>query len=175
MKQQIDLVEDLSPRIAATAVRNAISFEVKKDALQQRQNGDWMIRFVAQAIDLKPVDIDQVIVNAKMGTRYLCTLVELDADETPVDHQAKRRDEWRALGPVKQAGIRCTDPIFWAYLAEVHGYEMVEREQDAATIVRTICGVLTRSDLGKPGFTDQRIIWFDLDQKFQAWRAKENA
>lgn len=112
MKQQIDLVEDLSPRIAATAVRNAISFEVKKDALQQRQNGDWMIRFVAQAIDLKPVDIDQVIVNAKMGTRYLCTLVELDADETPVDHQAKRRDEWRALGPVKQAGIRCTDPIF---------------------------------------------------------------
>lgn len=52
---------------------------------------------------------------------------------------------------------------------------MVEREQDAATIVRTICGVLTRSDLGKPGFTDQRIIWFDLDQKFQAWRAKENA
>jgi hypothetical protein len=47
-------------------------------------------------------------------------------------------------------------------------------EEAAAECVRYVCHVLTRSDLGKPGFSDQRIIWHDLDNKFQAWKAKEH-
>jgi hypothetical protein len=159
---------------ADIATENAISFEVKKDGLQQRQNGDWMLRLIAQAKDLQPTDIHQVIVNANMGTRFLCTLVQIDDNEMPVDHKAMDRDKWRALGPAKQAGIRCKDPVFQAYLREVIGFE-VYNEEDAASVVRTHCNVLTRGDLGKPGFSDQRILWFDLDNKFQAWKAKENA
>jgi hypothetical protein len=155
--------------MAQQAIDNAFSFEVLKDGLQQRQNGDWVLRFTAQNIDL-----NKILINARMGTRFHCTLVELGDDETPVDHKAMDRDKWRALGSVKQAGIRCKDPIFWAFLRENYEETIVD-ETAAAEAVRYICNVLTRSDLGKPGFSDQRILWFDLDNKFQAWKAKEHA
>jgi hypothetical protein len=148
---------------------NAISFEVKKDGLQQRQSGDWVLRLTVQAVDM-----DQRITTSAMGTRFMCVLVEVNDDETPVDHKAMDRDKWRALGPAKQAGIRCKDPVFWAWLREAKGDD-VENEEDAAAAVRIRCNVLTRSDLGKPGFSDQRILWFDLDNSFQAWKAAENA
>jgi hypothetical protein len=149
---------------ARRARENAIALEVKKDGLQQRQNGDWMLRFTVASTDM-----DQRIATAQMGTRYQCVLVEVNDDELPVDHKAMDRDKWRALGPVKQAGIRCSDPIFWAYLREQQ-HVQADNESEAAAAVRFICNVLTRSDLGKPGFGDQRIVWFDIDQKFQAWR-----
>jgi hypothetical protein len=96
--------------------------------------------------------------------------------EPSVDQETNDHDKWRALGPVKQAGIRCKDPVFWAWLAEDGpGHSGPYDEGEAAAFVRTYCNVLTRGDLGKPGFSDQRILWFNLDQKFQAWRAKENA
>ena len=47
---------------AERARENAISFEVKKDGLQQRQSGDWVLRVTVAAIDMH-----QVIVNAPMG------------------------------------------------------------------------------------------------------------
>jgi hypothetical protein len=156
---------------ASRARENAISFEVKKDGLQQRQSGDWVLRLTVQAIDMH-----QRIVNAAMGQRFACVLVEINDNEEPVDRKAEDRDKWRALGPAKQAGIRCKDPIFWAFLREsINHYPDVRDEEAAACAVREICGVLTRSDLGKPGFADQRIVWFDLDTKFQAWKAREYA
>jgi len=155
---------------ADRARENSIALEVKKDGLQQRQNGDWMLRFTVSSLDMHPT-----IVAAPMGARFACVLVEIDDNEMPIDHKAEDRDKWRALGAVKQAGIRCKDPVFWAYLSEEQVDGTVLDEKGAAIVVRNICGVLTRSDLGKPGFADQRVVWFDLDQKFQAWRARENA
>jgi hypothetical protein len=64
--------------------------------------------------------------------------------------------------------------VFQAYLREELNTD-VNTEEEAACVVRNICNVLTRSDLGKHGFSDQRILWFDLDQKFQAWKAAEYA
>src|SRR5215475_2539197 len=98
---------------AARARANAISFEAKKDGLSQRQSGDWQLRLTVAALDM-----DQRITSAPMGTRFQCVLVEINDDETPVDHAAQDRDKWRALGPTKQAGIRCNDPVFWAFLRE---------------------------------------------------------
>jgi hypothetical protein len=157
-------------RIVSKARANAIKLEVKKDALLQRQNGDWKISFTVASIDMHPS-----LTGAAMGTRFACVLVEVGDDEEPVDHQAMDRDKWRALGPAKQAGIRCKDPLFWAYLRECElDYYHVDSEETAASAVRNICNVLTRSDLGKPGFGDQRFLWFDLDTKFQAWKVKEH-
>jgi len=156
---------------ADRARENSIALEVKKDGLQQRQSGDWMLRFTVAALDMHPT-----IVAAAMGARFQCVLVEIDDNEMPVEHKVMDRDKWRALGPAKQAGIRCKDPVFWAFLTESLGLKYhVATEEDAAELVRGLCHVLTRSDLGKPGFSDQRVLWFDLDNKFQAWRAKENA
>jgi hypothetical protein len=78
---------------AKKARDNALQLEVKKDGLQQRQNGDWVLRFTAQNIDMH-----QVIVNAPMGTRFWCSLIELNDDETPVDHKAMERHGTFAAG-----------------------------------------------------------------------------
>lgn len=160
--------------LADLARANAIKFEAKKDGLAQRQNGDWTLRLTVQAIDMH-----QIIVNAAMGTRFFCTMNELNDDETPRDHKGEDRSKWRALGETKQAGIRCKDPVFWAYLAEKYHVPMRAgdpgNEALAARFVRDHCNVLTRSDLDKPGFSDARLIWFDLDNKFQGWKAREHA
>jgi hypothetical protein len=155
--------------ISASARVNAIPLEVKKDGLSQKQNGDWILRVVVAAIDM-----DGRITKAPMGTRYQCVLVEIGDDETPVDYAAKDRDRWRELGPTWQAGIRCNDPIFWAYLSEELHFPPVNDGDMAATCVREHCQVESRSDLSKPGFHQQRERWHKLDYAFQAWRIREN-
>lgn len=155
--------------LADQAKANAISLEVKKDGLTQRQSGDWQIRFTVAAIDM-----DQKLSSAPMGTRYQCVLVEVNDDESPVDHKAQDRDKWRDLGPTKQAGIRCTDPVFWAWLEEEKHFSVNNSEQ-AAEVVRDICGIASRRDLEKPGNSMERLRWFDLDNAFQGWKALQNA
>lgn len=155
---------------AETARRNAISFEVKKDGLQQRQSGDWQLRFTVSAIDM-----DQRLASAAMGTRFACVLVEVNDDETPVDHRAMDRDKWRELGPAKQAGIRCKEPMFWAYLAEELHFGNITNEQRAAEAVRQQCGVASRSELSQPGNSHAREIWHNIDFGFQAWKVAEHA
>jgi hypothetical protein len=149
---------------------NEIHLEVKKDALAQRQSGDWAVRFTAQAADL-PIQL----LTAPMGTRYMCVLVEINDDERPVEHILKQREEWRNLGPVKQSALRCKDPIFWRYLEEEMMAPPPLDEELAATAVRSLCGVASRSHLGKPGYQEQRQAWYGLDNAFQAWKAREHA
>ena len=158
--------------LARLANENAISLEVKKDGLTQRQSGDWMLRFTVQAIEM-----DRRITNAPMGTRFACVLVEINDDETPVNHKAQDRDKWRDLGPAKQAGIRCKEPSFWAFLREeyTYAYPSVDDEGGATIAVRDLCGVTSRSDLGKPGNQAQRILWHQLDNSYQAWKVREHA
>ncbi|MBR0882444.1 MULTISPECIES: hypothetical protein [Bradyrhizobium] len=151
------------------ARRNTISLEVKKGGLTQRQSGDWQLRLTIAAIDM-----DSRITQAAMGTRFACVLVEVNDDETPVDHASMERDKWRDLGPAKQAGMRCKEPTFWAFLREELHYADVADEGHAADCVRHHCGVASRSDLGKPGRTEERQKWHQIDFAYQAWRNKEN-
>jgi hypothetical protein len=152
---------------AEKAVENAIPIECKKDGLRQRQSGDWVLSLVIAAPDM-----DSRITGAAMGTRYKAALVEVGDDEQAVDHKGEERDKWRELGPVRQAGIRCKDVLFQRYLDEEEGFA-VRDEESAACAVRTICMVLTRTELGKAG-NDGKFLWLALDNRFQAWKAKEN-
>jgi hypothetical protein len=154
---------------AETARANAIPLEVKKDGLSQKQNGDWILRVIVAAIDM-----DARITTAPMGARFQAVLVELNEDETPKDYKAEDRDKWRELGATKQAGIRCNDPIFWAYLTEELHFPPINDADMAASCVREHCQVESRSDFSKPGFHDARERWHKLDYAFQAWRTKEN-
>jgi hypothetical protein len=166
---------------AKKARDNALQLEVKKDGLQQRQNGDWVLRFTAQNIDMH-----QVIVNAPMGTRFWCSLIELNDDETPVDHKAmerdKQRNKWRDMAPSQQAAMRCQEKTFWAHLNEsdeiywsVPEAVLILSEEQAARVVREVCDVKSRSDLDKPGFDKQRAAWRRMDDAYQAWKVKEGA
>lgn len=153
---------------ADRAIANSISLEVKKDGLSQKQSGDWSLRFTVSAADM-----DQRLTGAAMGARYQCVLVEVNDDETPVDHKVMERDKWRALGAAKQAGIRCKDAVFRAFLNE-HNHHNHD-EESAAEAVREICGVISRSELNKPGKNRERERWHVLDNQFQAWKVAEHA
>jgi hypothetical protein len=96
---------------------------------------------------------------------------------TPRSEQDKplieaRRRPWEDFQPQQQAGMRCNDPVFIAFLKEVYTKHWREIE-DAAAVVRSICGVHSRVELG----TNQkaRVMWHSLDEQYLAWKALEHA
>jgi hypothetical protein len=158
--------------IADLARVNAIAMEAKKDGLSQRQGGDWALRFTVSAIDM-----DVRITKAPMGTRYQMVLVEITDDETPKDFKAQDRDKWRELGATKQAGIRCKDPIFWAYLHE----ELHFRRSRTKTWPRPVSGsnatsraggIWKRSETRKHG--ESGICWIMVFRRGVIARITEN-
>lgn len=150
---------------ADRARESAIPLEVKKDGLRQRQSGDWVLSLVIAATDM-----DQRVTGAAMGTRYQCVLVEIDDDESPKPDNTKAL--WRELPAVKQAFLRCRDPVFWAFLEEEKRFR-VRSEEEAADSVRHYCDVASRSELANN--TEARISWLQLDGAFQAWKVAQHA
>lgn len=144
-------------KIADVARQNAIPLEVKKDGLQQRQNGDWVLRLVIQAADM-----DQRLTNAAMGTRFMAALVEVGDDEQPKPNKM----DWREMTPASQAAIRCGDQQFRKYLAAEHGLETKDKEE-AATAVRNLCGVASRMELATNH--KARALWHSIDSSYRDW------
>jgi hypothetical protein len=162
---------------ADQARENAITFECKKDALQQRQSGDWKISFTVQGTDM-----DERLTKAAMGTRFVAVLVEVGDDELPVSQPAKLapdnensapKRQWREMQPAQQAGIRCSEPVFHAFLKEKYPEDWRALEGNPVELVRYICGVNSRAQINT--VQSARGIWRDLDDQFIAWKALENA
>lgn len=143
---------------ADKAVANAIPLEVKKDGLQQRQNGDWVLRLVVQAADM-----DLRLMNAAMGTRYQVAMVEVGDDELPKE---KGKLDWRDVQPAAQAGIRCADIRFRDFLAVEHG-AVVQNAEDAADVIRGFCNIKSRSELSTNH--KARVLWHQLDNQYRQW------
>jgi hypothetical protein len=89
-------------------------------------------------------------------------------DAAKIEEKPKRT--WEEMQPQQQAGIRCNEPTFIAFLKEARPDDWREAS-DAAECVRLICDVHSRVELG----TNQhaRIIWRTLDSQYQAWLARE--
>jgi hypothetical protein len=172
---------------ADLARKNSISLEAKKDALAQRQNGDWKVSFTVQGNDMDPR-----LTQAPMGTRYAVVLVEIGDDELPVQQKENRakpdpaspqdsrpdrakRMDWRDMQPAAQAALRCDQPAFRTFLMEQHSFRPREANSpdEAAEFIRSFFGIKSRSELG----TDhrKRVLWKQLDDQFQAWKALEHA
>ena len=83
---------------------------------------------------------------------------------------AKR--DWRDIPPSQQAGMRCEEPTFAAFLKEQRADDWHEA-QDAAECVRLICGVGSRAELGSN--QKARVIWTQLNSQYEAWKAMEHA
>lgn len=144
--------------VAERAIANAIPIEVKKDGLQQRQNGDWVLRLVVQAADM-----DSRLTNAGMGTRFQAVLVEIGDDELPKE---KGKLDWREVQPAAQAGIRCAEPRFRDYLAVEHG-KTTNTPEEAAAVIRSMCGVNSRAQLGVNH--KARALWHSIDSGYREW------
>jgi hypothetical protein len=91
-------------------------------------------------------------------------------DSPPRPPAAKR--DWRDMMPAQQAGIRCDEPAFGAFLREQRKDDWIEAP-DAAECVRLICGVQSRAELSTN--PKARLIWKQLDEQYQAWKALEHA
>lgn len=85
---------------------------------------------------------------------------------------ARTKRDWRDLAPAAQAAIRCEEIPFKVFLQEERPDDWHEAN-DPVECVRLICGVASRSELA----TNQkaRVIWHQLDEQFQAWKALEHA
>lgn len=145
---------------AEKAVANAIPLEVKKDGLQQRQNGDWVLRLVVQAADMDPR-----LTNAAMGTRFQAALVEVGDDELPKE-QPKKSMDWREVQPAAQAGIRCADARFRDFLAVEYG-ETTNTPEEAAKALRKISNVNSRTEFSTN--PKARVFWTQLDSAYRQW------
>jgi hypothetical protein len=79
---------------------------------------------------------------------------------------------YRDLPKPQQAGMRCEEAAFVAFLKEERPDDWHEAT-DAAECVRLICGVQSRAELE----TNQKagVIWHQLDSQYLAWKALEHA
>lgn len=165
--------------ISDQARNAAISLEAKKDRLVQRQSSDWSITFTVQDSDM-----DSRFTSARMGTRYAMVLVEIGDDELPVQKEGasakpgqippksdRVKRDWRQFPPSQQAGIRCEDAIFSAFLRENYPDEWREA-QAAKECIYLICAVDSRAKLNDG---PSRVLWHQLDEQFSGWKALENA
>ncbi len=100
----------------------------------------------------------------------------VDARPEPVEppRPARAKRDWRDMLPSQQAGIRCEEAAFTHFLREIRPDDWRET-QDTADCVRLICGVESRADLNRKENHGHRVIWHQLDEQYQAWKAVEHA
>jgi hypothetical protein len=100
------------------------------------------------------------------------SVTKLDDHRSP---EAGKR-QWNDMQPAQQAGIRCNEKAFWRYLNEAgyadeyeseHGVDAINSPERAALYVRMICGVQSRSEIGKT--VASLMKWKALDSEYQAW------
>ena len=179
--------------IADEARDNALPCEMVKYALRQTKEG-IVVSFVVH-----PNDIPAALQVSHIGSRWMAALVQIGEDELPVKQPAKEampdnrfipqqpdtrprqendkpvgakeKREWNELQAPQQAGIRAHDPRFWAFLREEKGHPAVNEER-AATTIRIICGVHSRTEFGTN--PHKRAEWVKLDAEYQAWLANAN-
>jgi hypothetical protein len=95
-------------------------------------------------------------------------------DKPPAGAKREKMD-WRDMQPAAQCAIRCGEQAFRIFLMEEHEYRPRDKSDpdEAADFIRSMFGINSRTELG----TDQRkrVLWNQLDNQFQAWKAMEHA
>jgi hypothetical protein len=162
--------------IADRALACAVHMEVKKDGLQQRQSGDWVLRLTVQATDM-PMEIMQ----ASMGQRYIAVLVAVDDNEEPKkptsapepagpesEKPIKAVRVWSSLPPASQAAIIGSEAMFWSFVKERFQPCQISDAEEAAEFIRAHCGIDTRKQLATN--THARKRFEDLAADYRLWR-----
>jgi hypothetical protein len=170
-----------------------IQLEVKKHKLSQNTDGTWQLTLTTNAEDMNK---NPVFLQARMGTRYLCVLVELTDDDEESAHRkaettarhlvgtqektaenlaaqdvpkfGRPPERWEEMSLAKQAGIRCGSARFWKFLIDVYGYDVTDTET-AAEAVRTHCGYNVTSRAQFDTYEDLGNAWKSLDAEYQEY------
>lgn len=81
--------------------------------------------------------------------------------------EEKPRQKWESLPLSQQAAIRCGEMLFWRFLYEEKN-RRATHPQEAADVVRELCHVKSRADIGKT--EESAKAWRDLDGAYQYWQ-----
>lgn len=166
---------------AERARANAIPCELILYAYRKNKDG-VVVSFVVH-----PDGVPAELAVAPIGSRWVGALVHVGDDELPVQKEAAakprqnspkpdgaKRMDWRDVQPAAQAGIRCNDATFRAFLMEEHSFRPRSGEDEvgqAVSFLHSFFGIYSRSELSADH--RKRVLWHQLDSQFQAWQAKE--
>jgi len=124
-----------------------ISFECKKDKLNQLQDGTWKL-----TLTIHPEDIT-MLANASMGQQFMCVLAPVNGGE-PAQIEAKPVKEsrdWKDLKYVEQAGILCGQPEFLEFITlrfpDFHVTFKGSDNEACAELIRAKCNIKSRKEL----------------------------
>jgi hypothetical protein len=152
----------------------ALNCEAKKHAYRQTQDG-VVVSFV-----LHPQEVPEGLATAPLGTRYILAMAELNDDETPKRREVRPAtmsgEERPAQEPeqapararitlAQRAGMLCNAPTFHRFLAE-QGMTVTNADK-AATCMRLICGVKSRSEIIQG--TPAGQAFEELHAKYTVW------
>lgn len=118
-----------------------------------------IVRFFGVPMPSKPV---------RLAVARLAGAPQIEASATPVGEEPEPR-RWSNLKRAQQAGIRCAEKSFQAFLRE-QGQPQVTDTDKAAEYVRMVCGNLhSRAELDTRETAGR--LWNDLDGRYRAWMA----
>ena len=122
------------------------------------EDGESIIRMLGFPQPSKPV---------RVALARLAEPSQIEAKAQPAaNSNGREHGPWASLTPTLQSVLRCQTPAFWTFLRE-EGESNCNSEDEAATYVRAICGVNSRSSLTGKAATK----WLALDSRYQAWLA----
>jgi hypothetical protein len=81
----------------------------------------------------------------------------------------RERKPWAELSRAQQAGIRCGEPSFKAFLAERYWGALEAAGLENAACVRALCKVTSRADLDDPDRPARGKSWDALDEQYRSW------
>lgn len=132
-------------------------FEARKIALKQTKDGHVL------NLAIHPDEIPEEILRDFVGARYMVVMVRLADTEAPM----VRSEEYAGAKLVKQAGMLCRDPEFWAFLNH-EGY-IFERKEDIA--VDWLCSYLNVKSRAELRTNEKAQYLFDqLKNEYQKWK-----
>jgi hypothetical protein len=126
-------------------------------------------RKVMQVIVEMPIENGQKFVSAfgmpSPGEETWVALARLDpkAKDKPAPKESKR---WDQMSSAQQAGIRCAEKSFQAFIADRRGSPCLSAD-DAADFVRGFCGVESRASID--GTIGASASWRALDGEYLEW------
>lgn len=150
-----------------------IQLECKKDSIKQLQNGDGKLTLTVNAEDMNAAIAS--LWAAPMGTRYQVVMVEIGADEQPVDRQAES-EKPKAKPPMTESqrcGMLCNDRDFQVWIRCNHQWEFYQTEgvgdstDQTSAAVRMVLGVRSRKELDDPDRTYTRERWRNMLAQFE--------
>jgi hypothetical protein len=149
---------------------DAQHFEVKKHAIRQTADG-WVVSFV-----IHPNDMSADFAVDPLGTRYMMALAEISDDETPVEVKENRKAIAKRTYDAKtaperavaRAGMLAADGDFRHWLDATSRATMTD-EGEAATYIRSACGVETRADLATNAVARKKL--YQMVAAYEDWKA----